>query len=64
MRVCIIKYSDETDFQGNRKILEEYELVLCKDCVKRHSFDCPHTHAQQLFAEDEWFCADGKRRGA
>ena len=42
------------------------ELVRCKDCIYRDpedkKCDCGHDIVWQLPRNDNWFCADGKRR--
>ena len=38
-------------------------VVRCKDCWKRGSYcDCP-CHENGRDEDDDWFCADGERKG-
>ena len=37
------------------------EIVRCKDCVRRDI--CRTTNIWAVPPRDDWFCADGKRRG-
>ena len=40
------------------------ELVLCEDCKKRNTSNCPlhfGGHSEND-TDDDWFCADGERR--
>lgn len=42
-------------------------VVRCKDCRHRdpedHKCDCGHDILWQLPRDDDWYCADGKRKG-
>lgn len=39
------------------------EVVRCKDCKKRNSWECWQYFFGRFNIPDEWFCADGERRG-
>ena len=45
---------------------EQSQIVRCKDCKHRDpedkKCDCGHGIRWQLPREDDWFCADGKRK--
>ena len=45
---------------------ERIDLVRCGECKHRdpedHKCDCGHDIIWQLPRDDNWFCADGKRR--
>ena len=40
------------------------DVVMCKDCIKRCLSDCPvHLGGSSEYeTDDDWFCADGRRR--
>ena len=40
------------------------ELVRCKDCKRRGTYDCPvYVGGDGMYSEpDDWFCADGERK--
>ena len=40
------------------------ELVRCKDCKRRGTYDCPvYVGGDGMSSEpDDWFCADGERK--
>ena len=37
------------------------EVVLCKDCKKRNSWECWQYFFGRIKIPDDWFCADGER---
>lgn len=39
------------------------ELVRCKDCKKRYKRSCGYFYADGRIMCDDWFCADGERKG-
>ena len=38
------------------------ELIRCKDCKKRKSWECWQYFLGRIKIPDDWFCADGERR--
>ena len=67
-----IKNLNETIMNLLQKITEmkmiygdcEYvgELVRCKDCKKRGSWECWQYFFGRIKIPDDWFCADGERK--
>ena len=67
----IIKVTDSVWPDEIHRFEEEYapeqELIRCKDCryidylVSYKKFQCPKN---KRFVEENWFCADGKRRNS
>ena len=43
---------------------EQLEIVRCKDCKRRGTYDCPvYVGGDGMYSEpDDWFCADGERK--
>jgi len=42
---------------------DQPEIVRCKDCKKHGDITCSlWTDAVEFETEDDWFCADGKRK--
>ena len=39
------------------------EIVRCKDCWKREFDNCPFNEYTEFEPEDDFFCAEGERRG-
>ena len=39
------------------------ELIRCKDCKRRGTYDCPvYVGGDGMYSvPDDWFCADGER---
>lgn len=60
IREYIIKISDEV--MENEIADSPKELVRCKDCKKRNSWECWQYFFGRLNIPDEWFCADGERK--
>lgn len=42
--------------------LPKVEIVRCKDCKRRGTYDCPvYVGGDGMYSEpDDWFCADGE----
>ena len=62
IREYIIKISDEV--MENELADSPKELVRCKDCKRRGSYDCPvYVGGDEMCSEpDDWYCADGERK--
>lgn len=43
-------------------IAEQSKLVRCVDCIKHNNNGC-RFFRYNVRTKDEWFCADGKRKG-
>ena len=61
------KYSNCIDCAvANAPTVDAVQVVRCGECKNRdpedHKCDCGHGILWQLPREDDWFCADGKRR--
>ena len=39
------------------------EVVRCKDCKKRNSWECWQYFLGRIKIPDDWFCADAERKG-
>ena len=64
MKEYIIKIGDEPDIMGNYGLKEKpKELVRCKDCWKREFDNCPFNEWADVILLDDFFCADGERKG-
>ena len=49
------------------ELLKKHEsIITCKDCVNSRTSRCPCHHSGDPYIDwdpdDDWFCADGKRR--
>lgn len=66
MKEYIIKIDeDKKDIMGNCPLVEKpQELVRCKDCKRRGTYDCPvYVGGDGMCSEpDDWFCGDGKKK--
>ena len=64
IREYIIKIDeDKKDIMGNCPLVEKpQELIRCKDCKKRNSWECWQYFFGRIKIPDDWFCADGERR--
>jgi hypothetical protein len=55
-----------TEVRDRLNVLPTIELVRCRECKHRDpedkKCDCGHGIVWQLARDDNWFCADGKRR--
>jgi len=47
----------------NKKV-DMVEVVRCKDCKRRGTYNCPvYVGGDGMYSEpDDWFCADGERK--
>ena len=43
-------------------LIDIYPLILCEDCKFYHSDSCQCNWSQDV-DHDNWFCADGERKG-
>ena len=46
----------------NTRHLPTIEIVRCKDCARRKTWDCPFYRAGYTYKDND-FCSDGERRG-
>ena len=51
-----------TEVRDRLNVLPTIELVRCREYKHRDPDDCGHGIVWQLARDDNWFCADGKRR--
>ena len=64
MKEYIIKVDEEKkDIMGGMPLVEQAkELIRCKDCKKRESWECWQYFFGRIKIPDDWFCADGEKR--
>lgn len=58
---CIVEMLKEDD--PAPKVVQE--LIRCRDCIRRGTYDCPvHVGCgvDGYDEPDDWFCADGERK--
>ena len=57
--------NDVKDFCQSRPewcpMKEQPQIVRCKDCKKRDSWECWQYFFGRIKIPDDWFCADGER---
>lgn len=60
----ILKTYQETIHNAAEFIKVQPEIVQCKDCIQRGTYQCPvYVGGDGMCSEpDYWFCADGRRR--
>lgn len=55
----------EEDWKRLKELLNEQpEIVRCRDCKRRGTYDCPvYVGGDGMYSEpDDWFCADVERK--
>lgn len=66
MTEFIVSCKSELKQDGSYDVKRWKELVRCKDCKHRDpedkKCDCGHDINWQLPRQDDWFCADGKKK--
>ena len=47
------------------RLARDSEIVRCKDCKNRNKYECSHIMlgGTKCGVTDDWFCADGERKG-
>jgi hypothetical protein len=49
---------------GEMPVIDAVQIVRCKDCKKRDSWECWQYFLGRLKIPDDWYCADGERKGS
>ena len=45
---------------GNAPVVDAVQIVRCKNCKKRESWECWQYFLGRIKIPDDWFCADGE----